>query len=346
MRAIRYYGFGGPSQLDEIDPPTPGAHEVVIDIHASQVAGDVLKVLAGSGPVRNAESFVFPHIPGYRGAGVVRAVGRDVRDLEVGDRVVVNGFVNCGECENCRRGLDNLCRHAVMLGLDSEALGAHAEQMKAPAWATFALPDNVSFAQATLIPNMALLVHAFERAAVSGEFSTAIFGCGFVGSAAISVAKAYGASRIVAVDKEPTALALAERCGATDILESGADETVADRVAGGVDVAVEIVGISETVEQAVLGTRSRGTALLIGALGGLSVSFPDYYRDVIQREVDIKPCFGKTQGDFTRAVDLVRSGALDLSPYTFREYSLEDFPRALESAGHGANTDLHIINPC
>ena len=110
MRAIRYYGFGGPSQLDEIDPPTPGAHEVVIDIHASQVAGDVLKVLAGSGPVRNAEGFVFPHIPGYRGAGVVRAVGRDVRDLEVGDRVVVNGFVNCGECENCRRGLDNLCR--------------------------------------------------------------------------------------------------------------------------------------------------------------------------------------------------------------------------------------------
>src|SRR5262245_21316177 len=114
MRAIQYYGFGGPWKLDEIDYPTAGADEVIIDVRACQVAGDVLKVLAGSGPVRDAETFEFPHIPGDRGAGVVAAVGEGVQDLDVGDRVVVNGFVNCGECARCLEGLDNLCERSVM----------------------------------------------------------------------------------------------------------------------------------------------------------------------------------------------------------------------------------------
>jgi threonine dehydrogenase-like Zn-dependent dehydrogenase len=101
-------------------------------------------------------------------------------------------------------------------------------------------------------------------------------------------------------------------------VNAGAQDAVAAlrEVTGdnGVDVAIEIVGVAKTIEDAIYSTRRGGVTLLIGALGGISLSFPDYYRDVIQREMDIRPCFGKTQADFAKAVGLAAAGTLDLAP--------------------------------
>jgi threonine dehydrogenase-like Zn-dependent dehydrogenase len=347
MRAYRYYGFGGPARIDEVPTPRPGALEVVVRVKACQIGGDVLKVLAGTGPVRGAADFQFPHTPGYRGAGVVEAVGTRVSAFEVGDRVVVNGFVNCGVCGYCLRGLDNLCESSRMIGIDSGMPGAMAELVKVPEWAVFALADGVSFAGATLLANMALSVHALERALARAPFTTAIFGCGLVGCATLAVAKAYGASEIIGIDTEPAALANARRYGATRTVNAREQNVVAalrEATEGaGVDVAIEIVGVGETVQDAIRGTRPRGVTLLLGALGGISLSFPDYYRDVIQRETDIRPCFGKTQADFAKAVELAATGALDLSPYPLREYPLDAVEQAIAQAAAQRNGDLHVI---
>ncbi len=347
MRALRYYGFGGPAQIDEVDAPRAGGHEVVVAVQACQIGGDVLKVLAGSGPVRGAADFHFPHTPGYRGAGVISAVGEQVSGFEPGQRVVVNGFVNCGRCDYCRHGLDNLCQSAAMLGIDSGMPGAMADFVKAPAWTVFPLPDEVSFGQATLLANMALLVHALERAAPRAPFTTAIFGCGLVGSGAVPVAKAYGASEIIGVDREPVALEFAARCGATRTVNTSREDAVAailEATGGqGVDVAIEIVGVPETIEGAARSTRRRGVTLLIGALAQTSLSFMDYYRDVIQREMDLRPCFGKTQADFAKALQLAAGGALDLSVYPLQEHPLDSFEEAIAEAADRGRPDLHLI---
>lgn len=347
VRALRYYGFGGPARIDEVEAPAPGARDVVVAVRACQIGGDVLKVLAGTGPVRDAADFSFPHIPGYRGAGVVSAVGAEVSGFEPGDRVVVNGFVNCGHCDYCRRGLDNLCQSSGMLGIDSGRPGAMADFVKAPEWAVFTLPETISFERGTLLANMALLVHAFERAGRDAPFTAAIFGCGLVGSGAVPVATAYGASEILAVDREPAALAFAERCGATRTIDSGREDAVAEILAAtggqGADVVVEIVGVAETIEAALRSTRRRGVTLLIGALAETSISFQDYYRDVIQREMDLRPCFGKTQADFAKAVQLAAGGALDLSAYPLREHPLDSFEEAISAAADPHSPDLHLI---
>ena len=348
MKAIRHYGFGGPIQIDDVEPPSPTAREVVVRVKRCQIGGDVLKVLAGTGPVRDAENYVFPHTGGYRGAGVVEAVGSDVGGLAVGDRVVINGFVNCNTCEMCRRGLDNLCPNSRMIGIDSGAPGALAELTAAPEWAVFKLPDSVSFARATLLPNMALLVHAYERALPRPGFTTAVIGCGLVGSCAIAVARAYGASRVVGVDTQVAALEMATRCGATDLVDANARDAgnaILDLTDGvGVDVAVELVGVDTTIQQAIASTTRRGITLLIGALGAVSLSFPHYYRDIIQSEVDLRTCFGKTQADFAVAVKLAGAGLLDLSAQSLKEHPFHAFETALEEARSPDNSDIHIIS--
>lgn len=349
MRAVCYHSFGGDPQIEEVPEPSAGEHEVIVRVERCQIGGDVLKIMAGVGPVRDLEDFTFPHTPGYRGAGIVEAVGDGVGRVSVGDRVVVNGFVNCNRCEYCRQGLDNLCPFSGMLGLDSGWPGAFAELFKAPEWAVFPLPDSIPFDRATLLPNVALMVHAYERAGVSEGFSTAIFGAGLVGSGAILVARALGASRVVAIDRESAALDFARACGATDVVDATELEKPSEVVRGftggdGVDVAVEIVGVPETVEQAVLATRSRGVTLLIGALQGLTVDFPDYYHEVIQREIDLKACFGKTQADFSKAVELAASGKLDLSPYSLKSYPPAEFGRAVAEAKDPSKRDLHLLS--
>jgi L-iditol 2-dehydrogenase len=348
VRAVRYGGFGEHPRIEEVPAPQPAADDVVVEVECCQLGGDVLKIMAGNGPVRGAEQFAFPHTPGYRAAGVVAEVGAEVSKFSAGDRVVINGFVNCGRCKFCRRGLDNLCIASGMLGIDSGWPGGQAEMVKAPEWAVFALPDGIAFDRATLLPNAALLVHAYDRAGTAPGFTTAIYGCGLVGSGAVGVAKALGASSIVAIDREPAAIEFAQRCGATAVVNSAERdpvEAIRELTDGeGVDVVVEIVGVQETVQQAILSTRPRGVALLIGALQGLTLEFPDYYAEVIQREIDIKPCFGKTQAAFAKAVELAGDGALDLSPYALKSHPLAEFEAAVSEAQDPSNQALHLIS--
>lgn len=347
MKAARFHHFGDSVQIEEIDDPRPGAEDVLVRVACCQIGGDILKIMAGKGPVRDRDQFAFPHTPGYRGAGIVEAVGSSAETLSIGDRVVVNGFLNCRQCVHCVQGHDNLCERSHMLGIDSGRPGAMAELVKAPAHAVYRLPHGVSFEQSTLLPNVALLVHAFRRANVDGPFTCAIFGCGLVGTGAVAVAKALGATQIIGIDTEPTALELARACGATTTANANTEDAVEAVLAAtdgrGVDVAVEIVGLGETISQAAHSTRALGVTLLIGALGETTIPFPDYYRDVIQREIELRACFGKCQQDFAEAVELTGSGALDLSPFPLRAHSFDGIADAIRAAADPSNSDVHVV---
>jgi L-iditol 2-dehydrogenase len=348
MRAATFHHFGDSVHLEDIDDPLPGAEEVVVRVACCQIGGDIVKIMAGHGPVRDRERFAFPHTPGYRGAGVVDAVGSAVETLSVGDRVVINGFLNCGQCEPCLLGYDNLCERSHMLGVDSGQPGAMAEFVRVPARAVYRRPDQVTFEQSTLLPNIALLVHAFRRAEIDGPFTCAVFGCGLVGTAAIAVARALGATEIIGVDTAPAALQVARACGATTTVDGGTEDPVAAVLAAtggrGVDVAVELVGLGKTIADAARSTRTLGVTLLIGALGETTIAFAEYYRDVIQREIQLRACFGKGQQDFAEAIRLADSGALDLSPFSIRVHEFEAIADAIEIAADLSDSDIHVVS--
>ena len=347
MRAVRYYGFGECPKIEEVADPVAGQNEVVVRVKACQLGTDVLKIMAGTGPVQDSAGYIFPHTPGYRGAGVVESVNSGNPTLKPGDRVIVNGFVHCNTCDDCEHGRDNLCSNARLLGVDSGASGALAEKFKAPDYAVFKLPDAVSYSQATLFSNIGLLVHALERAAMRPGFTAAILGCGLVGSCAIPVVRAYGAAQIIGVDMRESALELAERCGADEIIagdSTDAVEAILEKTDGrGVDVAFEIVGNSSTIQQAIQSTANRGVTILLGALKEVSLSFPNYYNEIIRREIDLKACYGKTRDDFAMGLKLANEGLLDLTPYSFQEYDLDAIESAVEAAQDPGNNSIHII---
>lgn len=347
MRAARYYGFGESPKIEEVADPVAGQNEVVVRVKACQLGTDVLKIMAGAGPVQDAASYIFPHTPGYRGAGVVESVNSETPTLKPGDRVIVNGFVHCNACDDCRNGRDNLCSNACLLGVDSGAPGALAEKFKAPDYAVFKLPNAVSYTQATLFSNIGLLVHALERAALRPGYTAAIYGCGLVGSCAIPVVRAYGASYIIGIDVRESALDLAKRCGANELISgdsTDAVEAILEKTDGrGVDVAIEIVGIGSTIQQAIQSTANRGVTILLGALKGVSLSFPNYYNEIIRREIDLKACYGKTRDDFALGLKLANAGLLDLAPYAFQEHELDAIESAVEAAREPGNNSIHII---
>lgn len=347
MKAAQFRHFGDDVRIAEVEVPVVGENEALVRVAASQIGGDIVKIMAGNGPVRDRDRFQFPHTPGYRGAGVVDAIGSGVEGLSIGDRVVINGFLSCGVCDACRMGLDNLCERSHMIGIDSGRAGAMAEFVKAPAHAIYEIADDVAFDRATLLPNVALIVHALRRSAVDGPFTAAVFGCGLVGSSAVATALAMGATEVIAVDTATSALELARECGATIAVDADREDPVGAITAAtngvGVDVAIEIVGLGETIAQAALSTRSRGVTLLIGALQETTISFPEYYRDVIQREIDLRSCFGKGKSDFAKAVQLAGTGALDLSAIPIQRHPFEAIEEAIRCAADALDPTVHVV---
>jgi threonine dehydrogenase-like Zn-dependent dehydrogenase len=348
MKAVRFYGFGQEAKLDQVPEPSVGETDVLLRVKACQIGGDILNVFASkSGPGRGASEFVFPHIPGFRSAGIVEKVGPGVTSVARGDRVAVNGLVNCRSCPACLQGRDNLCDHYYMLGIDSGHPGALAEMVKAPQWVVYKLPHSVSFNQATVFPNIALLIHALDRARPKPGFTAALFGVGRVGSTAIQVARAYGCSWMICVDKREDALEMARRLGANETVNSDASnvlEVIRDKTSGrGVDIAIELVGVDETILQTIQSTRRGGTSLLVGMLKPIVLHLDKYNEDIMRKEIDIKSCFSKAQSDFEHAIKLAGAGFIDMTVQDFQEYELSSFKDAFKKAGDPHNKKLCIV---
>jgi threonine dehydrogenase-like Zn-dependent dehydrogenase len=302
----------------------------------------VEEVLLGAGDVFFSQgvdyksvgaSFVFPHIPGFRGSGVVASSGAD--GPAVGTRVAINGLVGCGDCSRCVSGAENLCSSSYLLGLSSGHPGSAAELVAVPARQLHPLPDSVSLTDSLLAPDAALLIHAFGRGRLALAESLAVVGAGRIGTMAIAVARAAGADPIVAIDPSAESRGAALRAGASAVLdpagESTADIAAAAQAACGAspDVVLEAVGKPETIEVALAIGRPGARTILLGLLGGVRAA-PSYYADVISKENELITTFGKCNDDFRTAIRLLARGQIGVEGLSVRTFA---WPQALEAWG-------------
>jgi 2-desacetyl-2-hydroxyethyl bacteriochlorophyllide A dehydrogenase len=345
------YDFGGPVRLDEVPEPSISEDDVLVRVKASSLGlGERLLMEGLPAHIIAPSAFEFPHIPGFKGAGVVERVGANVSLVAPGDRVVINGFVNCRRCSECYKGRDNMCNNLYRLGKDSGHSGCMAEMTRAPWWTIYKLPDTVSFSQANLFPDVALIIRALDRAALRPGFTAAIIGCGLVGSVAIQVVRAYGARWLICVDKRDNALQLARKLGADETVNAADTdpvEVIRDLTQRrGVDLAIELVGQSETMEQTVHSTAKRGTALLLGVLEPtIKLHFEHWYEDILRKDVTILISWGWIQHDFYRAIGLAEAGLIDISAHDFEEYdfaAFEDAARRVSDASHTNHVSITL----
>ncbi len=348
-----------PLEIEQVSISKPGPHEVLIRTAACGLCHSDLHFIEGSYP------HPLPAIPGHEAAGIVEAVGSEVRTVKVGDAVVSCLSAFCGHCEFCVTGRMSLC-----MGGDTRRGPGEAPRLTRPDGSTVNQMLNLSaFAEQMLIHEHACVridpEMPLDRAAVIGCAVTtgagtifnackvtpgetvAVVGCGGVGLATINAAKIAGAGRIIAADPMPEKRELAMKLGATDVVDAMAPDAAAQIVEltkGGVDHAVEAVGRPESGELAVKALRRGGTATILGMMP-LQHSVGLSAMDLLSG----KKLQGAIMGgnrfpvDIPRLVDFYIRGLLDLDSIIAERIPLERINDGFDKMKSGASARSVIV---
>jgi propanol-preferring alcohol dehydrogenase len=318
MKAARLVEIGKPLQLHDIDRPSPGAGDVLVRVRAAGICHSDVHYRAGTSGVGP-----LPQTLGHEVAGVVEEVGPDVAGLRPGDRVCLHYLLTCGKCHFCRTGHEQFCPEGKMIGKHVD--GGFAEYIAVPARNAVCLPAEVSFEHgAVLMCSSSTSFHALRKSRLQPGETVAVFGAGGLGMSAIQLARTMGALQVFAIDINEAKLRLAESFGAVGVnARQGNPVAEIRRLTGGrgVDVAIEVIGLRQTMEQAVRCLAVLGRA----ALAGISDKpFEiDSYRDLLGREAEVIGCSDHTLRELEILVEYVRQGRLDLGHVVARSVPLE-----------------------
>jgi S-(hydroxymethyl)glutathione dehydrogenase / alcohol dehydrogenase len=351
MKAAVLIEPGKPLEIETLMVSNPGPHEVLIRTAACGLCHSDLHFIDGLYP------HALPAVPGHEAAGIVEAVGSEVRMVKVGDAVVTCLSAFCGHCEFCVTGRMSLC-----LGAETRRKAADAPRITRPDGSPVAQMLNLSaFAEMMLIHEHACVridpEMPLDRAAVIGCAVTtgagtifnvckltpgetvAVIGCGGVGLATINAAKIAGAGRIIACDPIPEKRALAMKLGATDVVDAMADDAAAQVIEltrGGVDHAIEAVGRPASGELAVKSLKRGGTATILGMMP-LQHSVGLSAMDLLSG----KKLQGAIMGgnrfpvDIPRLVDFYMRGLLDLDSIVAETIPLSQINEGFEKMKKG-----------
>lgn len=332
MKAIFFHSHGGTEVLEygELPTPEPGANQVLVKLKAAALNHMDIWVRKGWPGLKLA----YPHIPGADGAGEIAALGPGVTRWSVGDRVVINSNLGCGECEYCLAGFDNRCTSWELLG--ETVRGTYAEHVLVPASNVYPLPDGFdehAAAAAGLVFHTAwhsLITRACLR---PGESVLVVGASGGVNTAAIQIAKLVGAT-VYVVGSTAEKLTLAESLGADHLIDRSHEENwskVVYNLSGrrGVDIVVDNVGT--TFPLSFRAARKGGRILTVGNTGGAKFEIDN--RFIFGKHLSIIGSTMGTRSDFAVVMDLVFSGAL--KPALDRVFPLQEARAAHERLERG-----------
>ncbi len=328
MKAAVLFERGQPLQIEELNVDTPGPREVLIRVAATGVCHSDLHMADGSFPAP------MPAVLGHETAGVVEAIGDEVRGVKVGDHVVtcVSGF--CGHCQDCVTGHLSICRvkeidrpRGAPPRMTNAAgkrvhqvggLSGFAEMMLVHERSCVAIRRDMPLDLASVIgcavtTGYGAVVHT---ARIEAGSTVAVIGCGGVGLMIVNAALIAGAARIIAIDRVPGKLALAQTMGATDIIDGSTGdvvEMVRELTGGGVHYSFEAIGLKPTVEQAFRMLRQGGTCTVVG-VAPIGTSFDIGAMDLLMERKLQGSFMGSNHFpvDMPRLVDLYMQGRLKL----------------------------------
>lgn len=318
MKAVRLVEANHPLQMQEIPVPSIGESDVLVRVRAAGICHSDVHYRAGKSPVEP-----LPRTLGHEIAGVVEQVGSQVRTVRVGDRVCVHYVLCCNECYYCNTGNEQFCTHGSMVGRFAD--GGYAEYVAIPEHNAVHLPAEIPFEQgAILMCSSATVFHALRKARLKGGETIAIYGIGGLGISAIQLAYASGALDVYAVDINADKLKLAEKYGAIPVNASMSDPVAEIRRltrGRGVDVALEVIGLPQTMKQAVQSLAVMGRAVVAGiSHKPLEV---DTYQELICREGEVIGTSDHLLQELPLLLELARRGKLQLSEIVTRTIPLE-----------------------
>ncbi len=326
-------------QLNFIEQPdpTPNDDEVVIEIAAVGICGSDMHMVE-----RDAEGYMlypgltrFPNILGHEFSGRVVAVGKTVHDLKLNDLVTAEEIQWCGECTSCRRGYVNHCDRMEEIGFTVPGAMAQFIAVKAKyCWKLDELAarlgdEHEALALGAMVEPTGVSYHAmFNRLSTwqPGNY-VVVFGAGPIGLTAEALAIAAGASLVIVIDTSPSRRAIAQKLGATHVLDPrglNLNEALLELTYGrGVDFVVEAAGAPEyTLAPLTDGLAVHATVAHIGRSARPSTLSLEHYQ---VRGVQLAGSLGHAgHGTFQNVIRLMASGKLNLRPMVSARMALTD----------------------
>ena len=318
MKAVRLVETGRPLELQEIKAPQVGPGDVLVRVKAAGICHSDVHYRKGTSP-----AYPLPLTLGHEVAGVVDHVGSAVTKLKVGDRVCLHYLVTCGNCVHCNRGQEQFCPSGAMIGKHRD--GGYAEFCCVPERSVFLLPPEIPFDQgAVMMCSSATANHALLKSRLKPGESVAVFGMGGLGMSAVQLARAFGALQVFAIDIRDSKLEMARKFGAIPINAKKTDPVAELKHltdGRGVDVAVELIGIPMTMEQAIRSLGTMGRAVLAGITDQSFEIAP--YDELLNKEAEVIGVSDHLAQEIPVLIGWVSRGMLDLSAVIARTIPLD-----------------------
>jgi len=340
VKAIVYEGPGR-LVVRDVPPPRVELKDVLIRVRAAGICGSDLEMARGNRP-----DVIPPRIPGHEVAGEVAQAGGQVARFQVGDKVVVEPILSCGECRNCRIGRDNICKELRFVGVHVD--GAFAEFLVMPERRVYRIPEHFSYEEAAVLEPTAVGVHVVKRAQIAPGDSVVILGAGPIALQIAQVARRRGAGYILMTDVLDYRLDLARKLVADYVINSGREDPLplVNQVTDGegADVVIEVVGASKTILQAVDLVRVGGRILIAGlSVERFVTEPPTFWMRQLFKEVTVETSRSYGAGDWVAAIRLASRGDINCKALVTHKFPLEDAARAYEVADKKLENSIKVL---
>ncbi|WP_043515946.1 MULTISPECIES: alcohol dehydrogenase catalytic domain-containing protein [unclassified Actinoplanes] len=345
MRAIVIDSARARPEVREVPEPTAPPGGVVVRVMATGLCRSDWHGWAG-----HDDDITFPHVPGHELAGEVTAVSPGVTRWQPGDRVTVPFVCGCGRCDWCRTGQAQVCPAQQQPGFTHAGSFAESVALHAADTNLVAIPAGVSFTTAASLGCRFATAYrglAGRARVTAGEWVTVV-GAGGVGLSAVMIARALGA-RVIAVDRNPRALAAAAAIGAGHTVLTGAGVDVPGAVAeltdGGSHVSVDAVGSEQTCADAILALRRQGRHVQIGLLPPVGGHPRVPMSRVIGWELDVLGSHGMAAADYPAMMALIEQGRLRPDRLIERTVGLGEAAALLPGFDQATVAGMTMIDP-
>jgi L-iditol 2-dehydrogenase len=321
----------GDINCEEVDIPEISENEVLIAVKYAGICGTDFERVLKTGTWR------FPTVLGHEFGGKVTKVGNNVKNLNIGDKVVVNPMIPCGECKYCKTGNYNMCVDYDYLG--SRSNGGFAEFAKAKWTNVMRVPSEMTYEAMASIDPIAVALHGVIKGEVKLGDSVAVFGAGPIGHYIIQWAKIMGASKVIAIDIVDEKLEIAKKLGADYCINAKKEKNVVNSIISltdeeGVNVAIESAGSPITVLQCVKIAKKFGTVVYLGTPHS-DVSFEDkIFESILRKEINIVGSwcyhFAPPIHEWEMSIEKVSKGEIDYNSVISHKFELAEIKEAFE----------------
>lgn len=342
MKAAMLYGVKD-LRIEEVETPKVGAGEVLVRVRAATTCGTDLKIFQRGYVERVIK---LPTVFGHEWAGEVVEAGEGLEWPKKGMRVRAGNSAPCLRCIMCQKGKYNLCENMIWLW------GAYAEYIKVPARMvlvnTQEIPQNVSYEEAAVAEPLACVLHGVEEVGVKLGDSVAIIGAGPIGLLHLLTTKKIGVEKVILIDLVEERLDFARALGADETINAGkenVEEKVRQLTGGyGADVVIEAIGLPATWEQALKLVRKGGKVLEFGGCPpGTEIRLNT--EKLHYGEITVLGTFHTTPMHFRKALNLIASKTIDVSPLITRRMKLDEIKEAFQILATSKNEIKIAITP-